>query len=192
MLRVMTIAIMLACLCGGAYGQSPITLVLCADEDLSKCEVTNTVPEVVTIHMYLVGEGQTANSVFYYAPTPSCWTGAVFLGDDYADEFLPLGSTHDAVYGLSLAFGQCRDLPVKLGSMTFWSGGSEPCCYYEVLPTQAGHLGSAEIVTCPPYVAVAIDYRSVTINPDKGCTTCAATTVASEETTWGRVKSLYQ
>jgi hypothetical protein len=190
MIRAITITLALAILCGAADAQSPGRLLLCADETRTECAIVNDHPEVVTIHMFVVSNGgETANTVGFYAPTPSCWTGAIFLGDEINDDYLFLGGTHDAVYGVAITFRGCRELPVRLGSMSFWAVGSEPCCRYDVqgMPNS----GKIELVDCASGLFEA-PYTSVTINPGEDCECGSSSPLATEETTWGQLKALYR
>lgn len=167
------------------------TLAFFADENRASCEITNTTPELITMHMFLAGKGETANTVSFYAPTPSCWTGATWLGDEITDEYLFLGTSHDEEYGITITFTGCRDLPVRLGSMAFWASGSERCCTYAAYPVPFARTGHIEVVNCD-ITTEAIPYTSVVINPDESCTCSSSSLVATEETSWGRIKSLYR
>ena len=104
-----------------------VNLRIFADEAGTNCEIINTQSEIVTIHMFLTGDGNTANTVTFSAPTPSCWSGAVWLWDDINPSYLWLGTTHDPTAGLTVTFVGCKNLPIYLGSMSFDASGSELC-----------------------------------------------------------------
>lgn len=160
------------------------------DENATSCEITNVEPAVIRVHMLLYGDAEIANTVTFYAPTPECWD-ADWLGDEIDDDFLFLGSSHSETFGLSIAFGGCRELPVRLGSMSFWARGSDPCCTYAAYPLPFDHVEILEVVDCTRGVHEA-SHESVIINPNVSCGCTASTVVATEQTSWGRVKSLYR
>ena len=164
-----------------------------ADYEATSCEIYNTTPEIITIHMLLYGDAATANLVTFYAPTPQCWD-AVWLGDEIADGYLFLGSTHSLEFGLSVHFVGCEDLSARIGSMSFFASGSDACCKYDAFGAPPSVTGQVEAITCgvPVGSAVVADVESVTINPNAGCSCTASSVVAVEETTWGQIKSLYQ
>lgn len=192
MKRIAAAAFVLASIGSVAHAQEQRVLRFFADPAGTNCEIVNTQSEIVTIHMLLTGDGSTANTVTFSAPTPACWTGAVWLGDDVNPSYLWLGTTHDPAAGLTVTFIGCKNLPIYLGSMTFEASGSEPCCYYDILPGLPATVNQLRIIDCDgdPVVIPAV---GVTINPDAGCP-CGSSElpVAVEETTWGRVKALYR
>jgi hypothetical protein len=185
------IAMGVTLLCGAAWAQGVRSLAFYGDEFRTRCDVVNTEQGLVDIHMFLTGSQNTANTVTFYAPTPDCWAGAAWIGDTINGAYLFLGSTHNASYGITITFVGCRDLPVYLGKMSFLASGSEPCCHYDVLPGQATLVNQLRIIDCDGN-PVEIPYTSVTINPDEGCPCDGLLPVATEESTWGRVKSLYR
>lgn len=173
-----------------ARAQNPGRLAFYGDEARSQCAVFGGPEGAVDIYMYLV-DGTNQNTVFFYAPTPTCWEGAVWTGDAINDAFLHLGSSHDARKGLAITFTQCLDSPIYLGKMGFTTTGTSPCCYYEAYPVEfEGMLG---IVDCS-LVKREVPFQGVTIDPDDSCACTAGTETptATETTTWGRVKALYR
>jgi hypothetical protein len=169
---------------------SEYTLGFFTDENASACEITNVTPEVITVHMLLYGEAETAQTAAFYAPTPACWD-AVWLGDEVNDDYLPIGSTHNEELGVAITFVFCRTLPVRLGSMSFWASGSTPCCRYEAYPMPKSHTGVIEVVGCQ-YEYAAARHESVVINPNETCSCSPSAVVGVEERTWGQVKALYK
>jgi hypothetical protein len=190
MKRLGAALLMCAAVSTAAQAQDPRHLAFFADEAGTQCEVVNTRSEIVTINMFLYGWGRGASAVTFYAPTPACWTDALWLGDAINENYLWLGSTHDSHAGLTVAFGGCKDLPLYLGSMSFAASGSQPCCHYDVLPGLPATVNQLRIVDCD-YNPVVIPYTSVTINPNAACP-CGMGPVATEETSWSRLKALYR
>ena len=174
-----------------ARSQESRALAFYGDEYRTHCEIVNTEEQTVTIHMFLTGAGHTANTVTYYAPTPACWTGAVWLGDDINADYLFLGNTHHTLYGITITFVGCEALPAYLGFMRFWASGSDPCCHYDVFPGQAATVNQLRIIECDG-TPREIPYSSVTVNPDESCPCAGMIPVVTWESTWGRVKSLYR
>jgi hypothetical protein len=186
-MRTIGLIILLTCLSGVAAAED-YTLGFFTDEDASSCEITNVTGEVITIHMLLYGDATTANTVSFYASTPACWD-AIWLGDEINDDYLPMGTTHGQ-YGVSITFRGCRDLPLRLGSMSFWATGSSACCTYDAYRLPLGNVDYIEVINCGS-ISVPAGYESVVINPDESCGCAPSAVVSTEETTWGRVKALY-
>jgi hypothetical protein len=164
------------------------TLGFFTDEDASSCEIYNSEPAMIRVHMIVYGTAESAGTVTFYAPTPACWDAA-WLGDEIDDAFLFLGSTHSEQFGISITFTGCHELPVRLGSMSFWASGSQPCCTYQAYAAPVAHY--VEVIDCSLGRHEA-RYESVVINPDESCSCTASSVVSTTETSWGKVKALYR
>jgi hypothetical protein len=69
----------------------------------------------------------------------------------------------------------------------FAVGTTQNCCYYEVQPDPHVPSGQIEVVDCASNLVFAPG-GGIIVNPDQSCY-CA---IRVEETTWGRVKSIYE
>lgn len=153
---------------------------------MSSCEIADPGGQVIQIHMVLEGT-QLARAVSFFAPTPQCWPGATWLGDVVVSPYLKQNySTH--VVGVIVNFLVCVEPPVYFGYMNFLaSGQSEPCCEYVILPnTQNGELG---IFDCGFDYVPGLESGAI-VNANQSCR--CPRPVAAEQSTWGRVKSLYR
>lgn len=188
MKRILLVAISILCLAAldNAYGQSDDVISLWADAGMNSCEIVDAGSGFVQVHMFHTGS-QPAHGVGFLAPTPACWEGATFFGDYVA---APLGAGGNSSHGteLIIVYPECIVPPVYLGYMYFHvSGGAQPCCSYPVLPR--ANSVAIDIVDCN-FSERAGSGGYAVVNANSSCR-CPAP-VATERSTWGRVKSLYR
>jgi hypothetical protein len=178
--------LMVLCVVRVAHGQTE-KIALYADAWGSDCSITDTAPGVVEVHMIHVGSvGSTGAS--FRAPMPACWMGAVWLGDVISPPFLIIGTTQGNF--IDVAYRTCVVSPIYIGKINFYGVGTgDPCCEYPVLPS---YFPTVIAVDCTPLFGpeVPIGGGSVTINENSNCP--CNPPLATEETTWGRVKALYR
>ena len=184
-----TITVALALIAGTfspAVAQTDDRVSLWADASMNSCEIVDPGSGLVQVHMFHTGS-QPARAVTFFAPTPQCWEGATWLGDVVASPFLKQGvSTHSV--GIQVNYLACLQPPVYLGYMNFiLSGGAQPCCAYPVLP----HIvdGAVLIIDCNFDERVGAGGSAI-VNANSSCR--CPMPLATEESTWGRVKSLYR
>jgi hypothetical protein len=124
-----------------------------------------------------------ATGCAYSAPKPACFTGT-WLSD--TNPFpVTIGSSQA---GVSIGYGSCRYGSVLVQTLSFFTNASTPnCCFYPVrgIPTS----GEVEVVDCLFNLRFAQGVTSM-VNATSGCP-CSGINVRVEESTWGRVKSLY-
>lgn len=146
----------------------------------TECNLSDATVGMTTYHVvHLAGFGMTACA--YWAPKPSCFT-ATYLSDT---NIFPVTIGNSQV-GVSIGYGSCRPGPIHVQSIVYFTQGTTPqCCLYPVLGIPSS--GKVEAVDCANNLITAYGVTSV-INPNGACT-CGSVRV--EETTWGRVKSLY-
>lgn len=164
---------------------------LYASADGASCELVDTYPGVVTIHIYYEGD-QDAQAVYFVAPTPECWTDAVWLADVIFDPWLAgLGDTHDLAKGALINLRGCRSGSLYLGYMTFQAmGRGEKCCTYHITGSQ--NEGGPGVIDCG-YNLVGVDTGDLVVNPRGACRCQDGNIIVAVETsTWGQVKSLYR
>lgn len=188
-LLLMLLVAVAVCTAGAATAGGRIALY--ADADGAHCTIQDHSPGIVEVHIVYEGD-QEAGGVAFYAPTPACWTGAVWVGDIIDSDWLwGLGDTHDATKGTLVNLQGCRTGPLHLGLMNFvTSGQGEKCCRYEV--SSSGDWEKPGVIDCG-YNFVGLDTGDAVINATGSCG-CGDDNalVAVEETTWGQVKSLYR
>jgi hypothetical protein len=133
------------------------------------------------IYVVLVSPGGATGCEFS-APKPACWTNAAWLLDQE-----PFENPGNSQTGKSVGFGTCRTGATHVLTMIYWvQGTGGPCCMYPVLPHPiAGAVYSADC-SFNVHVATAL---TASVNGNETC--LCGTPVPIEETTWGRVKSLF-
>jgi len=146
----------------------------------TQCNLSDATVGLTTYHVVHHGDfGATACA--YWAPKPSCFT-ATYLSDT---NVFPV-TIGNSQAGVSIGYGSCRSGAIRVQSIVFFTTGTTPqCCLYPILgiPTS----GNVEVVDCLNALTTAYGVTSV-VNPSGSCT-CGSVRV--EESTWGRVKSLY-
>ena len=186
-----TIAVALALIAGTfspAVAQTDDRVSLWADASMNSCEIVDPGSGLVQVHMFHTGS-QPASAVTFFAPTPQCWEGASWLGDVVASPFQKVGvSTHSV--GILINYLACIQPPVYLGYMNFLvSGGAQPCCSYPVLPHTEDGVVLVLGYTCGTDERVGAGGSAI-VNANSSCR--CPMPLATEESTWGRVKSLYR
>ena len=151
-----------------------------ADTQGTDCNLSDAVVGMTTYHVvHLADFGMTACA--YWAPKPSCFT-ATYLSDSNVFP-VTIGNSQD---GVSIGYGSCRPGPIHVQSIVYFTQATTPqCCLYPILGIPSS--GNVEAVDCANHLITAYGVTSV-INPSSSCT-CGSVKV--EESTWGRVKSLY-
>jgi hypothetical protein len=116
----------------------------------------------------------------FSAPKPACFTG-MYLSD--TNPFpVTIGNSQT---GVSIGYGSCRQYPIHVLTMSFFGQGTTSCCFYPVLPDPNEPSGQVVAVDCSQQL-VPVKGGATVINYTSGCYS-----VPAEETSWGRVKSLY-
>jgi hypothetical protein len=124
-------------------------------------------------------EGTTG--VRFSAPKPACYD-AIWLSDTNVFPIV-IGNSQT---GVSVSFGACLSYPIHVMTMNFSAQGTtRPCCYYWVRPDPAASSGRIEGSDCDAEVVYLTGGATIINRLPGGCP------VPVEETTWGRVKSLY-
>ena len=155
---------------------------LFVDEGRTVCSLSDNVPAVVSLHVFLTGP-DNATLVGFKATLPDCWQGATWLAD--VTPYVSIGTSQGE---MSVAFGQCLTPPVHAVEIQVaTSGTSLPCCEVKILQPISFPL---QIVDCGFAEVNATAGQSVMVNPNASCP--CTTPVATESSTWGRVKALYR
>ncbi len=171
-------------------------LQLYSDETGVDC-IIQDMPGIVTVYVYFFDyfSDDEIAAVQFGAPLPSCWTGAIWLGDS-SPWATHLGDSQlNDPRGWTVAFQGCRVPPVFVGSIMYLSQGLAPtCCPYPVVKAEDGHpevpmpVGAA--CSDPDPVLIGIEAGTSYINGDHTCP--CIWPVPVQEKTWGAVKSLYR
>jgi hypothetical protein len=204
--RILLVALTLFCLNATAADAQPYQVEFWGDDTMSLCSLASNGVGLTSIHVVLTGSG-SALAVNFGARIPACWEGATWIADDLAveiitptsvdepegdDFWLAIGTTQEAG-GLSIAFRECRELPLYIGTIVFMGVAQAPCCQFPVTrpPTYIGRFTTpAEVVDCN-FDDHGTPGGSVQVSSGPACD-CHQLALAAEQTTWGRVKALYR
>jgi len=180
----------LICLAPASFAQHKIELY--ADLARTQCELFED-PGIVTIHAWLTGP-TPVRAVQFAVPTPACWGGATWVGDEIPPTSLAIG---DSQTDWSVAFFTGNEEciaeftpPVYIGGITYMlccRGSASPCCQVEAGPTPNGFKYTDCNHAEHP---LTVGGQTVVINLNESCQCLQP--VATEASTWGRVKSLYR
>lgn len=158
-------------------------LELFADSHATSCALADA-PGLISVFVFqTAGEASTAVG-WFAAPKPACWN-ATWIADNVSNA-TKVGGSQTAI---SVGFGICRPLPAFVLEILFISAGATPpCCEYSLTVPQGKTLA---YLVCDTFWEQPLTIgRKVTINPDASCPCMLP--VATEASTWGRVKSLYR
>jgi hypothetical protein len=179
MKRVVLVAWVTFAIATPAFSQEKIELF--ADANRTACEISDQ-GGVVTLHVFLTGP-DTATLAAFRAHVPDCWQGATWLSD-----FTPYVSIGTSQGEWSVAFGQCLTPPVHVGEISVMTTGTAPsCCEYKIQQPISFPL---QYVDCAFAETNASAGQVVIVNPTPACH--CQLPVATQSSTWGRVKSLYR
>ena len=148
----------------------------------TNCNIVDHTSELLII--YVVHVSPTgATALQFSAPKPECMAGAIWMADVWPYEAIGNSQT-----GAAFSYGSCQTGVIPVMYMLYLvQGTSEPCCLYPVLPDpHAG--GEVLVVDCDSNTVPAAGLTS-TVNGDASCP--CGYPVPVEETTWGRLKSVY-
>jgi hypothetical protein len=132
------------------------------------------------VHVYHAG----ATASQFAAPQPACMVGVTYLSDT-AVFGVTIGSSQT---GVAIGYGTCQAAPTHVLTINYFVGGATPpCCYYPVIPDPNVPSGQIEVTDCNFLPLFATGGIGI-INPDATC----QCDVPTQDSTWGKVKSLYQ
>ncbi len=190
MKRMLLAALAVLCIGATVAGAANYRVEFSGDNTLSSCALASNGVGPTSVHVFLVGDGGVT-AVLFGASIPSCWSGATWIGDQVANpNWLRIGSTQQDL-GLSIAFGECLSLPLYLGTVNFFGTTEAPCCAFPVTHPAVWENFStpAQVADCNFYEVDAAG-GSVIVTAGPACPCQQA--LATEQSTWGRVKSLYR
>jgi hypothetical protein len=190
MKRVLFVVLTVLCFGVAAANADPgYRVEFSGDNAMSSCALANNGVGLTSIHMFMIG-GASTTGVLFSAYIPACWGGSTWLGDVLAEPWLTIGTTQDAI-GLTIAFGECRSLPLYLGAINFFGVAGASCCEFPVTHATAwdDHTTPALGVDCT-FLGWEASGGRVIVNADASCP--CQQPLAIEQSTWGAVKALYR
>jgi hypothetical protein len=167
---------------------APSRIELFTDDGMAGCGLLDDVPAVRSVYMFHTGAGQATGSEFS-APKPDCWTGATYLADVISPGVLTIGNSQT---DLSVAYLGCQNLPVYIGRIDYTTTGVAPeCCRYAISQAPLATPPGIWIVDCNFEEQSVPSAGGVTIHPTSACPCDLSPPLRVENTTWGRIKSMY-
>jgi hypothetical protein len=157
---------------------------LYADPAGSNCNIFYTGSGLVPVYVVHTHTGGATGCEFA-APKPVCWTNAMWLSD--SDPFpIQIGNSQT---GKSVGYGSCRASATVVTTINYFvlAPPTQVCCSYPVVPHPvSGHIWVGD---CADNLLDARGAPAV-IYPDASC--LCESVVRVEETTWGRLKAMYE
>jgi hypothetical protein len=147
-----------------------------------QCDYVDAVPGLVPIY-----------AVHKYTPGATASQWMVVLGGGFncihVGEIVHMPvSIGSALSGVSLGYGTCIAADILLVTINFFCQGISPtCAYLQVVGDIASASGEVEVVDCTFTLHIGVG-GTLYFNADDTCY-CLITT---KETSWGKVKALYQ
>jgi len=154
--------------------------------------VIETPEGIVDIYIFLdwLSLPGSWQGVWFSAPKPRCFD-AELVGEVHYF-VTTIGS---AQTGIAVALGQCRSPRVLLVKLTYEAVGSLACCHYWACAAPEAPSGKIELVDCADTKILGRGGALVLNTTQYPCedsnTTPCAQAVPVENSTWGKVKSLY-
>jgi hypothetical protein len=148
------------------------------------CDIANPAPgsfvTVYVFHQFGV-PGESASASRFRIETPPGWSYITFTA---TAGYVPIG---DARTDLAVAYGACVNTPVKIGSVQYIGApGAPPCTPLRLLAPQG--FPSIIVDDCS-FVESSAAGMGLVINPQASC---CCQCIATEPSTWGKVKELYR
>jgi hypothetical protein len=163
------------------YGQGGVISVS-SDPAGTSCNLTDKTAGICTYYV-IHTETSGAGGVVFSAPIPTCFA-VTWISDE---PVFPV-TLGDSQSGVTVAYGSCRSGPVHILTVKFFCQGlTGACCAYWVLPDPRVESGKIEVSDCGLNLLYATGGKAVV----NGTTECPCQQ-ASEASSWGRVKSLYE
>jgi hypothetical protein len=161
---------------------------LFADEGASSCSVYDIIPAfVITIYVVHVHTPGAAGAQFMVDHW-SWGANLTVLVETVTPPYIHVGNSET---GISIGYGgMCVPAPNMILTISYLgSGQSLPCSYILVMPAPTAGPPGIYVTDCatPPNLLNATG-GALLVNPMLDCN-CS---IPVEETTWGRVKALYQ
>ena len=166
--------------------QPPGSIGLFVDPGGTICDVYDQLPGLVTVyvvHMYTPGATGSRFMVNHWS-----WGAAlIHLGETVTPPYIGIGSY---TTGITIGYNACVPSPNMIMKLDFFGNGiSATCSYIQVVPDPLAVPPGIYVMGCTaPLNWAPATGGDVVVNPDPSC----MCDIPVQETTWGRVKALYQ
>jgi hypothetical protein len=186
MKRALLIVFCLSFLAGAVNAQVPGSIGLFADPAASYCDVYDYAPGIVIVYVvHVMTTGATASQ--FRVDSNSWGANMLYLSEVVTPPYYAIGNSQT---GVSIAYTYCVPSPNMIMYIQYFAQGlSATCSKIKVVDHPTATPPGIYVVDCsdPPNLLTATG-GSVVINPDATC----MCDIPVEETTWGKIKSLYQ
>lgn len=153
-------------------------LSILSDVALMDSTITDNVPRVVNFYVLETYDLNGATGVGWFSVEPDPGFTGVWLAD--TTPFVHLGTTPTS---FTVGYGACIPSPVLVVTMTYQLFGTSACTALRIVPPDGFPFVVAPDVGCHFSEGPIRDFGALHINCDP---------VATEPTTWGKVKALYR
>jgi hypothetical protein len=153
-------------------------ILLFSDPAYTSCSIVDVADEEYTVYIVHVDDNGVVGSQFNVANE----SNLVYVGEDLM--FIPIGMANG---GVSIAYPECLSGEIFLGTITYQGTGMSPACAYLII-TPFFLAYEVEGINCSNQKVDPARGRLI-VNPDETCQCISPVPV--EETSWGRVKALY-
>lgn len=149
----------------------------------ASCAITQPPSGLFQVHFVHI-ECEGATGFQFSAPKPAC-LNATYLNDINVFPVV-LGNTQT---GVAIAYGSCKTGNFLVSSAQFFSGGTSPeCCLYYLFPDPNLDPPQYAVSDCDFIVHVG-DVKGGVVNQTGACS-CEA--IGTEDSSWGKIKALYE
>ena len=157
-----------------------------ADQAGINCDAGDVGPDTLTLYVVHTSSTVMLRASLFSAPIPACMVGVTWIGDIH---FWPL-TNGDSQTGATVEYAaNCTVGPVVvLGIRYVTSGTTATCCRYPLGPLAPAR--KVEAVLCGLILEFPEVAPPLAVNGDATCN--CNQPVPVEETTWGRIKSIYR
>lgn len=183
MKKVLILALAVVLSASAAFAAPGGRIGLYSDLGYSDCNLVQAL--YVTQNVYIVHTLAASGNSAQFKLVHNYTTGVIAGAIDFHGN-LTLGSL---ATGIAITYGGCKALPYKLCTMPFTPIAIGGACLatFEIVPDPAVVAGVVQVVDCSAVKQVA-DGGKLTVNGNQTCP-CI---IATEPTSWSRIKSLYQ
>jgi hypothetical protein len=197
MKKVLLLALGILLCAGLAFGQAGYIGLF---KDATRTGCSTNITGVATMRVYVFHMLAVQNSASMFGIKTTGLTGNTdteceLVGITYyftlviGDPFFSAPYDNDNA-GVAIAYGSCMNGPIQLMRLNFSCYGDvpPPCSSLEVVPAPDAPSGTIETVDCADHKLVG-NGSLFTINPDGTCV--CGEVVPVQESSWGKIKSLY-
>lgn len=160
-----------------------------ADDQGLSCNFNDNTTGLVSVYILHVNnvDGATA-SQFYIVPVGGPTMS--FLAGSAPAGYIALGDAFESTMGLSVAYGGCiNSSSFLIYTLSYFASGTSPACSRLTFAAPTSVAEGEVIGADCSFAQIPMPLNGqLIINPDQSC----QCNVATEETTWGKVKSLYR